>query len=175
MTGTLTPVLLTDDDRIVLLPLENPEVINQKSIYKIQGCDIPMIDDNDFRVLKEKLGLPDVDTKDTEAFIASRIVGLDVQGLPKFSQGAADWISKHSLWGGDEVRQIISGLPFNLTNWIEGSVEDIAKKLGVNIQNTPEKEKAMVVVDAIEKGVDTWFEKSYSVNGEDWLLYTKLS
>lgn len=173
MTNNLTPVILVEENVIVMLPMDNALVLRQGATFKIQGFDALFIEDNDYYVLKNDMGMPEIDPAHTHKFIADRIIQAQADSGVKLSSGAANWISEVLIWGGDSIQEIIESLPSVLPNWHEGTAEELAGKFNINFDGLDDDAKAQMVIEAIEGSQGTVFEKSYTVEGKDYLLYRR--
>ena len=173
MTNNLTPVILVEENVIVMLPMDNALVLRQGATFKIQGFDGLFIEDNDYHVLRNDMGLPDIKPEHTTSFIADRIIKAQADNEVKLSAGAAAWIAELMVWGGDGIQEIVESLPTILPNFYEGTIKELAEKFNVALDGLDEEAQEQAVMEAIEDGDDTVFEKSYAVGDEWYLLYRK--
>lgn len=126
MLEKILPVLNTDTNRIVMLPLANKVVIKQGSIIHHLSCNVPAIDDESYQALIEPLGIVAVnDDQFTCDYFVNRCLDFKCEDKPVVSRKGYE-IAFGILSKTMNIKSMLEDLKNIILDWYE---EDTAKVL----------------------------------------------
>lgn len=164
------PVLNTDLDKIVLIPLAKSTMAFLQVVSFDEECQALTITDNDYKALGDKMELDCVKDEDTKAYIINKFKDNNWSELTVLSDEAYEII--YSLLPSDMgTRQILVSLYTLLVDWHEESAEEILTELGVDYGNLDDQEQEKLACELL-LDTDCVHVEQTEVNGEARFLYS---
>jgi hypothetical protein len=168
--SVLTPILNTDLDKIVMLPLDEPAVVTSKAVRFDETYQAFTIGDNDYKALGECFEVQSIKDEDTKAFILDKFKNNNWSGLSVLSDDAYEII--YSLLPTSMgAKQILLSLYTLLIDWNEDSAEEVLEELGVEYAHLDSQEQEELACELLLNS-DRPHTEQTEVNGETRFLYS---
>ncbi len=173
MTDTMTPVLNTWNNEVVMLPLDNPTVIMQAKTIKIEGFELLGIDDNDYDELVAELELPELTGDETKDYFVKRCNAVAGYGTPMLSDHGYGEVFGILTDAGFNIKTMMEELHRIINTWHEGTPDDILHNLDINQDNMDDSDKLGAAITAVMDHDHMGYECEYELEGVATILYSE--
>lgn len=144
-----TPVLNLGTNKIVLIQMDNPVVVNKASIRHSDKGNVFIIEGDKYQELLDTIYMPNVDEDLTKAFVISRYKDNHHIDLDVLSDEAYDFIYD-SLPADVGIQQVLDSLYEELFYWHEDNCEDVLDRLGIEHDHLEIQEKEDLADELLE-------------------------
>lgn len=174
LTAGMTPVLNTDADQIVLLPLDHAVVVRQDALVALDDLNIMGIDDEHHSALVVELGLDGSGDEVSEAYFVKRCresVGYD-SSVMLYHEGYRHIYqqlrAKHL-----SLKHILANIPKYIEKFDETTADGVLSLLDTDYSDLSYEEKEVIAVNALKTEWKATHEATYEVHGNRVMMYSR--
>lgn len=176
LTAGMTPVLNTDSDQIVMLPLDHASVVRQNALVVIDELNIMGIDDKHYSELVVQLDLDGSGEEVSEAYFVKRCresAGYD-SSVMLYHKGYRH-IYKQLRAKHLSLEHILANIPKYIENFGETTADGVLGELEGDYSKLSWEEKQVAAANSLESDWSAKYETTYDVHGNQVMLYSRVA
>lgn len=167
-TNKPTPVLNLGTNKMVLIQMDSPIVVNQACIRHSDEGEVFVITGEKYQELVNNTYMPKADEDLTKRFIIDRFKNNTHMGLYILSDEAYDFIY-NSLPANFKVQEVLD-IYETLYGWHEHTASEVLKRLNIEHAHLSDEEQQILADDLLSNS-NLEFYQNLEVDGEAVFLY----
>ena len=173
LTAGMTPVLNTDADQIVMLPLDHAIVVRQDALVVMEDLNIMGIDDEHYSELVVQLDLDGSGDEVSEAYFVKRCresAGYD-SSVMLYHEGYR-YIYQQLRAKHLSLEYILKDVQKFIEHFGETTADGVFGELAGDYDNLSYEEKQVAAANSLESDWNAKYETTYEVHGNKVMLYS---
>ena len=172
MPASLTPALILGENKIAMMPLDHPAVIEQGHVFKIENLGLWAIGDNSYDKLKTVIDMPPYSAESTRQYVIEQMMNCDdIAAKDKLSELGFLAMYEHLIKSGCSIDSILLDMTDTVLYWSESTPQALLKRFGIDDQQMDDTTPRDAVLRHINEDENLEYEAMHGINGELHIVY----